>query len=136
MLLRGGGKVVKKGKNEEIFKRTGLWEKFDDVIKSIKNKRFKPVVDRFHQQLNIQTRYCLNMISAFGQYWGKKLAAENNEMTAEDGIDVENENDMEDGGDIDDENYEQRTDFRAFWEELKRRAVAEGRFAICSTCSF
>ena len=91
----GREKVVKKGKNEEIFKRTGLWEKFDDVIKSIKNKRFKPVVDRLHQQLNIQTRYCLNMISAFGQYWGKKLAAENNEMTAEDGIDVENENDME-----------------------------------------
>ena len=120
------GKITKKVRNEEIFKRTGVWEKLTDVIESIKNKRFKPVAERLHQQLIDQTRHCVGLISAFGQYWGKKLAAEKSE----------NEMDGGDEEDVDDENCEQRADFRAFWEEVKRRAVAEGRFAICSTCSF
>ena len=96
------------------------------MIESIKNKRFKPVAERLHKQLIEQTRHCVELISAFGQYWGKKLAAEKNE----------NEMDGDDEEGVDDENCEQRADFRAFWEEVKRRAVAEGRFAISSTCSF
>ena len=83
--------------------RVGYLGRVDDAIDAVKRQRFGPVVKRWAEQLLNQTRRCVDLLVAFSTGVEKKDADPEAVLEA---------------------------DFPAFWEEVQRRAVAEGALPV------